>query len=116
MATIIETVLSGQGVVAVTETTLDGASDTFTYEGGVRQRLILRNATAGALTPVIDGDGATTVTVPGIGQVDVSGGFSVGSIAVGDVVSINTDTIKEYLSGTIDITGGTGLVAILEKG
>lgn len=116
MATIVATTASGQGEVSITETTLTGIDDTFAYKEGVRQRLILRNATVGALTPTITGDGATTVQVAGIGAIDVSGGFAIGEMAADDVVSINTDTIKEYLAGTIDITGGTGLVAILMEG
>lgn len=113
MATIAATDAQGTGAVAVTETTLDGTLDTFTYRGSVNQTLTLRNATAGALTPTIDGDGASTVSVAGVGSVDISAGYSTGSIAAGDVVTIKTETIREYLSGTITITGGTGLVATL---
>lgn len=55
MATITATTIgSSAGVVqTVTETTLTGTLDTFTYYPGIKQTLILRNATAGALTPVI---------------------------------------------------------------
>ncbi len=113
MATIISTNAQGYGAVAVTETTLDASSDTFTYLAGVGQTLILRNDTAGALTPTIDGDGATTVSVQGVGSIDISAGYAIGSIGVGEVVTIKTETIAEYLAGTIDITGGTGLVAQL---
>jgi hypothetical protein len=65
------------------------------------------------LTPVIDGAGGTTVAVEGIGLIDVSAGFAVGSIAAGAVKCIYTDSIFSYLQGTIAITGGTGLVATL---
>lgn len=116
MATIVATITSGTGRVSLTETILTGTLDTFTYKAGVRQRLTLRNDTAGALTPVIDGSGATTVNIDGAGSFDISGGFSVGSIAAGGVVSINTESISKYLAGTIAITGGTGLVAILMEG
>lgn len=113
MATIVATNANQNGTVAVAETTLTGTLDTFTYRSGVKQTLILRNATAGALTPVIDGDGATTLGVEGVGTIDLSTGFSVGSIAAGAVKSIRTDSIARYLLGTIAITGGTGLVATL---
>jgi len=113
MATIVATDMTGSGARAVTETTLDGATDTFTYNSSTRSILILRNDTAGALSPVIDGDGATTVPVSGVGSVDISGGYAVGSIAAAGVEAIPLDTIKEYLAGTIAITGGTGLVAQL---
>ena len=115
MATIVATKVGGSGVVAVTQTTLTGTDDTFVFESNIGQKLILTNPTAGVLTPVIDGDESTSVNVAGVGSVDVSGGFSVGSIGVAEIVSINTDSIKEYLKGTIDITGGTGLLAILSE-
>ena len=116
MATIVATETNGSGVVPITETTLTGTADTFTYKKNAKQRLVLRNDTAGALSPVIDGDGATSVGIDGIGTIDLSAGFTVGSIAIGDSVSINTDSIREYLKGTIDITSGTGLVATLMEG
>ena len=68
MAVITATKMTGSGSRAITVTTL-GASDTLTYEKGAV--LYLNNVTAGALTPNIDGDGATTVTVAGLGSVDV---------------------------------------------
>lgn len=113
MATIVATNVNVSGVKAVTETTLTGTLDTFTYRTGVNQTLILRNATAGALTPIIDGAGATTYNVEGVGSIDLSAGFAVGSIAAGQVKSIRTESIGRYLAGTIAITGGTGLVATL---
>lgn len=113
MATIVSTDIKGGGVKTITETTLTGTLDTFTYKSGVNQTLVFRNATAGALTPVIDGAGSTTVSVNGIGSIDVSAGYSIGSIAAGAVKSINTEAIFEYLKGTIAITGGVGLVATL---
>lgn len=113
MATIVATNVKANGTVAVTETTLTGTLDTFTYKTGVNQTLVFRNATAGALTPVLDGASSTTVPVAGVGSIDVSAGFSVGSIAAGAVKSIQTDSIYAYLQGTIAITGGTGLVATL---
>ena len=62
---------------------------------------------------LIDGNGGTTVSVPGVGSVDVSAGYSVGSIAAGAHVVIPLASISAYLQGTIAITGGTGLVATL---
>ena len=113
MATIVATDVKGGGVKTIIETTLTGTLDTFTYKSTVNQTLVFRNATAGALTPVIDGSGASTVSVNGIGSIDVSAGYAIGSIAAGAVKSINTNAIYEYLAGTIAITGGTGLVCTL---
>lgn len=114
MATIVRTNVSGAGRKTVTETTLTGTADTFTY--GTGDRLIMRNPTGGALTPTIDGADGTTVAVPGVGDVSVASGYAVGSIAAGAMVTIDLDTIAAYLQGAIAITGGTGLVcSILTK-
>lgn len=110
MAAITATSVLGAPPKTITETTL-GASDTLTYK--TKSLLLLRNPTGGALTPVIDGDGGTTVLAPGLGSVDVSGGYSVGSVAAGAHVVIALDTIASYLKGTITITGGDAMVACL---
>jgi hypothetical protein len=112
MATIAATNMQGSGAKTVTETTLAGA-DTFTYSSGADPVLVLRNPTAGALTPVIDGDAASSVSVSGAGSFDISGGYSVGSIAAGSVKSIRLRTIERYLAGTISVSGGAGLVGSL---
>ena len=112
MAVITATDVTGSGEVIVTETTL-GASDTFTYTPSKNPLLILNNGTGGALTVLIDGAGATTVGLPGVGNVDISGGFSTAAIADGAVVVIELSTISKYLAGVIAVTGGTGLVAQL---
>lgn len=112
MPAITATSMTGALVRTVTQTTLNG-SDSLTYNSDRRAVLTLRNPTAGALSPVIDGDGGTTVPVAGIGNVSVSSGYAVGSIAAGAAVVIPLDTIKEYLRGTIAITSGSGLVATL---
>lgn len=113
MATIAATSMGGSGVRTVTETTLTGTADTFAYNATASQVLIFRNPTGGSLSPVIDGNGSTTLPVAGVGNVDVSAGYAVGSIAAGASKAIPLDTIKAYLKGTIAITSGTGLVASL---
>ena len=100
------------GAAVVTQTTLNG-TDSFVYVPGVSKYLILRNATAGALSPVIDGDGAVSEYMPGVGNVSTSAGFAVGSIAAGAVRVIDLYAIRDYLKGAIAVTGGTGLVAVL---
>lgn len=112
MATIAATNMQGSGVRTVTETTLT-ASDTFTFNAGSNPILVLRNGTGGSLTVTIDGSGGTTVPVAGLGNVDVSSGYSTGSIAAGVVKAIPLNTISAYLQGTIAVTGGTGILATL---
>ena len=113
MPAIVATSMQGAGKRAVTLTTLNGTTDTLTYKSGQGQILVLNNITAGPLSPIIDGAGATTLPVQGVGSVDVSGGYAVGSIAAGAEVAIPLDTIRAYLVGVVSITGGTGLSASL---
>lgn len=112
MATIVETSVNQLGDFAATVTTLT-AADTFTYKSNANQILILRNGTAGALTATIDGDGATTITPDGYGgAISVSGGKAI-TVAAGATKAVRLDTIKAFLTGTISVTGGTGLEATL---
>lgn len=113
MATIVATSMTGSAARDMTETTLTGTADVFTYNRTKKAILILRNATAGALSPVIDGAGGTTVACPGVGSVSVASGYAVPEIAAGEATVIPLDTISAYLQGAISITSGTGLVASL---
>lgn len=115
MATIVETAGAVIGVTPLTETTLTGTADTFTYKEGQGQLLVLRNPTAGALSPVINGSANVATGVPGLGSVNTTTGFAVGSIAAGAARVIPLDSIALYLKGTISIATGTGLVASLIK-
>lgn len=112
MPVIVATDMSGTGDRAVTVTTL-GASDTLTYTANKTPFLILNNITGGPLTPLILGDAATTVSVAGVGLVDVSAGFTTASIAAGDTAAIPLSSIEKYLAGGITITGGDGIEAQL---
>lgn len=111
MATILKTSIGGPGQRTAAEVTLT-ASNVFTYEPGTGQILILRNPTGAAISSVIDGADGTSVAFPGVGPIDVSAGYSVGSIPAGGVRAIPLDSISAYLQGAINVTG-TGLVAIL---
>ena len=110
MAAIAITNVGVQGEVVVTETTL-GASDTIAFAGKQKMTIIFRNASGGALTPKIDGDGGSTVFKEGVGNIDVSAGYTLASISNGAVAAIHLDTIEEYCRGVVTITGGTGIVA-----
>jgi len=88
------------------------ASNSFVYERGKNQFLIISNPTGGGIACTIDGDGGSSVKVPGLGAVTVSSGYSVGTIAAGETVVIQLDSIFEYLKGTISITG-TDLTAFI---
>ena len=112
MATIAPTVMTAIGDNVVTETTLT-ASNVLTYRQGSGQVLRLRNATAGALTPVITGASSVAQSVARVGNVNFAAGWTVPSMAAGAVREIRLDTIADYIQGTINISGATGIVATL---
>ena len=112
MPAIVSTSALDPGVRAATRTTLTSSGNPFTYASGQGGFLILHNATAGALSPTITGSAAVAQVVNQVGlSVNFAAGFAVGSIAAGNQVLIPLASIDPYLRGTIDITGGTGLVA-----
>lgn len=113
MAEITATSMTGPEDRVLTKTTL-GASDTFTYTSAKAPLLILDNVTVGPLTVTIDGDTAPAeLTVAGVGNIDLSAGFVTEEIAAGACVAIPLNSIARYLSGTIAVTGGTGIEAML---
>ena len=89
--------------------------DDFEFKKGVNGTLILNNVTAGALTPLIVGDEATTFPCSGLGNVDVSAGYQLGSIGAGETFALPLDSISAYLKGGITMTGADAMEAqILE--
>jgi hypothetical protein len=108
MPVITTTSILGDGAIVLNETTLNG-TDSFTYKKG--DILILRNPTGSPISPTIDGDGSTSVIVPGVGTINVAAGWAVGSIPANSARVIPLDTRAAYCKGMVAITGGTGLVA-----
>lgn len=96
---------------AVAEQTLT-ASDTLTYNPAKKQLFILRNDTGGALTATIDGDGGTSVIVPGMGSVSVAAGYAI-AVAAGARFAVQLSAISAFCKGVVNVTGGTGLKAQL---
>lgn len=100
----------------MTEVTLNG-TDTFDYQAGQKQILILRNPTAGAIVPTIVGAGASaSAPTDTYGAINLSAGLAIASIAAGAIRAITLDSLPAYLVGACSITGGTGLVASIIKG
>ena len=112
MPTITPTNMQGPGDRVINEVTLDGSTDTFTFNPKANPVLVLRNDTGSPLTPTIAGADADTKNVPGIGLVDVSE-FSFSEIADGEAVTLPLLTIRDYLEGAITVGSGTGLLAQL---
>lgn len=102
---------ANNGKFAVAPIPLTGA-DTLVYSSAKNQTLYLVNTTASAVTVVIDGNAGTTVSPPGLGgTVDVSAGYSV-AVAAGAVQAVQLSSIKSFLQGTVNVTGGVaGLLA-----
>lgn len=117
MAIIAPSSMTGSGSKTITVTILS-ASDTLVYKKGpaIKQTLILNNVTAGPFTPLILGTGATTFPKQSLGgSEDVSGGYTMASIAAGETVHLVLDTIEGFISGAsaVTITGGALIEAAL---
>lgn len=112
MAAITPTSMTGSGDRAVNVTVL-GASDTFDFNPSKKPVLVLNNATAGPLTPLIDGADGTSVPCAGVGAVPVSAGLVLNSIAANTSAAIPLTTISAYLQGVITVTGADGIEAQL---
>lgn len=103
-------------VQTVTRITLT-ASDTFTYVPNTNMTLELHNNTAGALTPLIKGSAPSAAyPVPGAGDttVNLNAGLTL-SIGINQSQVVRLDSISAYLegTGTVTISGGTGITAVL---
>lgn len=87
----------------ITETALTG-TDTFTYDSsGV---LVIRNSTGASVTVTLTGSASTgSKLVEGGGSVALSGGVPV-VVGAGAVKSIRLGSIRDFLTGTIAVTGG----------
>lgn len=97
----------------ITETALTG-TDTFTYDAsGV---LVIRNSTGASVTVTLTGSTAAgTKLVEGGGTVALSGGVPV-VVGAGAVKSIKLGSIRDFLTGTIAVTGGgAGVFAYILK-
>lgn len=113
MATLVNSSKSVLGPFLPTKLVLT-ASDTFTYLPGKNQELILYNITASPVVVTLDGSAGTTVLVPGAGAttVSIASGLAV-TVPANDWQIVRLDTIPAYLQGTIAMTGGVGVIAVL---
>lgn len=103
------------GAVAPTFVTLT-AADTLPYSANKVQVLMLVNPTGASITANIKGDAATNVIVPELGTVSVSAGLNV-VVASNGTVLLPLGKVRGYLSGAVvNVTGGTGLRAVILEG
>jgi uncharacterized protein YjlB len=115
MAVIVSTQVTNSAPYNATRTTLS-ASDTMTYVGN-GQELHLYNITASSVTVTLTGSAATTISPVGYGgTISVATGKAVivpaGTATAGHTV-VPLDSISAFLAGTITVTGGVGVVAML---
>lgn len=114
MAAILLTVLDVIGDKSITEVTLTAPPNNFAYTKGRGHVLRLRNATAGALVPLITGSLALNKPVVGVQQAfPYAAGYTVPFMAAGAVRDIQLDKISEYLLGVVNVTNALGIIATL---
>lgn len=101
----------------ITPVTLDGTTDTVEVSTSSKSTLYVSNATGGDLTLNVAGDTATSVTVAGLGSIDVSVGksFTI-TDATTQSIPLNA-TYQDYLGdGNLTLTGGAGCTAYIVEG
>lgn len=103
----IASIAPSAGAFTANESTL-GSSDTITFNAKKLQLLVLRNPTGGSLTATIDGDGGSTVSVPGIGSVSVASGLGI-TVPAGESRAVLLSSISAYCQGVVTITGASGM-------
>jgi hypothetical protein len=109
ITSIVPPTAGGSFAAAVSTLT---ASDTITFTAARKQLLVVDNATGSSVTLKIDGDGGSTVAVPGVGPVTVSGGYDI-VIANGAGAAVVLGTISAYCKGVVTLTGASGATARL---
>ncbi len=110
MAAITATTITDT-IANPTKTTLT-SSDTLTFVPSKRQLLLLQNTTASPVVVTIDGNGGTTISVPGYGSIDVSAGKAI-TVPANGQQAVMLSAISAYLQGSVAVTGGTGCTAML---
>jgi|ERR1044071_948183 hypothetical protein len=91
------------------------ASDTLTYAQGAGQVLELFNTTGSPVVVTLTGSAPdTSVPVSGYGSVSAAGGKAV-TVPANAWTVVPLDAISHYLAGTgtVTVTGGTGVTAVL---
>jgi len=107
-------VTSASTAINVTRTTLT-ASDTLTFQRGASQILSLFNSTASPVVVTLTGTAPATLTPDGYGgSLATTGGKAI-TVPASGLTIINLDDIWAFLSGTgsVTVTGGTGVIASL---
>lgn len=99
------------GAFVANQSTLS-ADDTITIDANKKQLLVLTNTTGGALTCTIDGDGGTSVSIPGLGSVSVAAGLAI-AVPAGESRAVVLSTVRYYCQGVVHLLGAATLKAQL---
>lgn len=112
MATLTPTSASVDGYAASTVNTLT-AADVIVFNSAKTQLLQFRNTTASPVVITIDGSASTAVKIPNTGKTfDAPAGLQI-TVAANGTGSVVLKSISAFMQGTVALTGGVGLEAVL---
>lgn len=103
----IASVNARQGGAFAAAPTVLTSSDTITFDTTKKQLAVFRNPTGSPLNPVIDGNGGTTINVPGVPPIDVSAGYTF-ALPGNSTRAVVLGSISAYCQGVVTITGASG--------
>lgn len=111
MAQIVSTTARGKsGEFTIVPVALTGA-DTLVYKAPTFQVLHLLNKGVTPVTVTLDGSTVGSVALPGQGKpVNNAAGYAI-EVPAGALVAVALNTIRNFLAGTVAVTGGTSDVA-----
>lgn len=113
MALITQTSLKVKGATDLDVTTLTGA-DTFLFQPDGNQFLVIENNTGSAKTPKVTGSTApANFFIRGYGYKDLSGGLEFTAIPDGESAAVPLHSIREWLKGSVTLTGCAGCKAYI---
>lgn len=112
MASIKQNQLSAESTV-LQSTTITGTV-ALAYRRGTGQVLVIDNKSASPISPKLTGRSAPSdLDVSGVGEIDLSGGLSLGTIVAGAVAAIPLDGVYRWLDGQVELSNAVGAVAFV---
>lgn len=112
MASIKQNQLSAEST-ALQATTIT-STVALAYRRGANQVLVIDNKSASPISPRLTGRSAPSdLDVSGVGDIDLSGGLSLGTIAAGAVAAVPLDSVYRWLDGQVELSSAVGAVAFV---
>lgn len=102
------------GWQTATQNTLT-ASDTFTFNNSLQQRIIVTNGTGSDVTLNLDGAGAAAFNVEGYGELDPTAGLNV-TIPNNQSRVLRANSRGRFLTGEVTMTGASGATCFILEG